>query len=181
MASTSSPRARHWSDVLALVTGVALIGIVIWPGGPTANNAAAEELRFPVATWLVLASAGALALAGTTIAQRWSMRTLGRGLIALGGLLLLANLFFVRDFGLRSMLTLLLPGLALLASAFGAGPMPRDIGPESDATRRPDSTRTHDSRAVTEREVDIAHGTDSVTPTQRNYGPGVRRDDRPSA
>ena len=132
MASTSSARTRHWSDLLALVTGVALIGMVLWPGGPLANSATAEELRFPAAAWIVLAVAGTLAIAGATAAQRWTLRALGRGLIAAGGLLLLANLLFVRDFGLRSALTLLLPGLALLAAAAGAGPMPRDIGPGYD-------------------------------------------------
>ena len=182
MLSTNSPRTRHWSDLLALLTGVALIGVVIWPGGPTANNAAAEELRFPVAAWMVLGSAGFLALAGATVAQRWSLRGLGRGLIAVGGVLLLVNLFFVRDFGVRALLTLLLPGVALLAAAFGAGPMPRDLGPDYDATRRADLPRTaRDSGAfAAERQVDIAHGTDTETRTQRNYGPGTSRDERPS-
>ena len=181
MASTSSPRTRHWSDVLALVTGVALIGMVIWPGNPFANNSAAEELRFPIASWMTLVIAGTLALAGTTIAQRWSRRGAGRTLIALGGALLLVNLFFVRDFGARSLLTLLLPGLALLAAAFGAGPMPRDVGPGYHGTDRSDLPRMRRSGAVTEREVDIAYGSDTETRTQRNYGPGSEREDRPSA
>ena len=183
MASMNSPRTRHWSDVLALLTGVALLGLVIWPGGPTANNAAAEELRFPVAAWMVLGGAGFLALAGATIAQRWSMRGLGRGLIALGGVLLLVNLFFVRDFGVRAILTLLLPGIALLAAAFGAGPMPRDLGPDYGATHRPDLPRSSRSSGAfaADREVDIVQASDSETRTQRNYGPGVTRDERPSA
>ena len=183
MASTSSPRTRHWSDLLALVTGVALIGMVIWPGNPFANNSAAEELRFPIASWMTLAIAGALALGGTTIAQRWSRRGVGRTMIALGGALLLVNLFFVRDFGARSLLSLLLPGIALLAAAFGAGPMPRDLSSDADTTRRADLPRTaRTPRTVaTEREVDIAYGAEGETRTRRNYGPGVERDERPSA
>ena len=180
MASTSSTRTRHWSDVLALVTGVALIGMVIWPGNPVATNAAAEELRFPIASWMTLVIAGALALGGATIAQRWSRRGAGRAMIALGGVLLLANLLFVRDFGARSLLTLLLPGLALLAAAFGAGPMPRDVGPEYRGTSRSDTPRQR-SGSVAERKVNLAQGNGIETRTQRNYGPDAGREDRPSA
>jgi hypothetical protein len=71
--------------------------------------------------------AGAFALASVAVAQRWKLRPLARALLAVAAVGLLIVLFMFRDFGPRAMLTVLLPAMLLLVSAFAVGPMPRDL------------------------------------------------------
>ncbi|HUQ81452.1 MAG TPA: hypothetical protein VM076_09955 [Gemmatimonadaceae bacterium] len=126
-ASSVGPKSRNWADLVAIVTGVALIGLAMWPGPQSASAGAARESGNPQLLWLSHACAGALALGAVAAAQRWSLRPLARGLLILGGLGLLSVLLVFRDFGPRALLTAVLPALLLLGAATAIGPMPRDM------------------------------------------------------
>jgi hypothetical protein len=120
-------RRRHWADVVAIFTGVALLGLAIWPGPQSASAGAARESGNPQALWLAHAMAGASALISVGIAQRWKLRGLARALLVIAALALVVLLFTFRDFGPRALLTVLLPAALLLLSATAVGPMPRDL------------------------------------------------------
>jgi peptidoglycan/LPS O-acetylase OafA/YrhL len=126
-ASRTGAKRRHWADVVAIVTGLALLGLAIWPGSPSASAGAAIESGRPDYLWLGHALAGGIALLGVTAAQRWGLRSLGRSLLIIAGLGLVALLVMFHEFGPRAILTVLLPALLLLAAAASVGPMPREL------------------------------------------------------
>ena len=129
--TTASPKTRHWSDFVAILVGVSMIGIALRPGGQNASNEAAQDLGDPQWALMVHITSGALALASVFLAQRRGARTgLPKTLLLIAGALLLG--MFIMSMvsgasGARSWLTLLLPGLLLLGAAFGVGPMPRNL------------------------------------------------------
>jgi hypothetical protein len=126
--SRQGAQSRHWADVLAIFTGLALLGLAIWPGPQSASAGAARESGGnQEILWLSHAIGGALALASVAIAQRWKLRPLARVLLATAAVGLVVVLFTFRDFGPRALLTLLLPAVLLLVSASAVGPMPRDL------------------------------------------------------
>ena len=125
--STRGAQRRHWADVVAIFTGLVLLGLAIWPGPQSASAGAAQEAGNPDLLWLAHATAGAVALAGVVVAQRWQLRPMGRLLLVIAALGLLSVLIVFRDFGPRALLTVLLPALLLLAAAMAVGPMPRDL------------------------------------------------------
>jgi hypothetical protein len=127
---TEGPRTRLWADVVAIVVGVALLGIGIWPSDVTASRGAERELGSPDVAMLARWLGGALAVGGVLIAQRWRRRRLGRTFLIVAALVLLAAFASARDFGWRAWFTLALPAALLLAAAFAAGPMP---APSADA------------------------------------------------
>lgn len=107
-----------------------MIGIALRPGSHNASAAAAQDLGNP--KWILIAhiASGALALASVFLAQRRGRGGLPKMLLLLAGALLLGGFILsitTGDSGTRAWLTLLLPGVLLLASAFGVGPMPRDL------------------------------------------------------
>lgn len=124
MAAVSGRTARTWADFLALLIGVSLIGISIWPGPPSATSDALRELRHADTLWLVHAGAGSATLVALALAQTARWRGLGRVLLAVAALTLLAALIVFRDFSTRAVLTLVLPALILLACVFAIGPVP---------------------------------------------------------
>ena len=115
---------RNVAGVAVILTGVILLALAIWPGDPTASAGAARELGRPVFAWASHGIAGILAIGAVFVAQRDRWRALGRVMLVLGGVLLLAALVMARDFGARALLTLLLPAVVLLASATALGPLP---------------------------------------------------------
>ena len=125
--STQGAQGRHWADVVAIFTGLALFGLAIWPGPQSASAGAAQEAGNPQLLWLAHASAGALSLAAVVAAQRWQLRPISRILLVVAALGLLSVLIVFRDFGPRALLTVLLPALLLLAASTSVGPMPRDL------------------------------------------------------
>lgn len=127
VAVARGARRRHWADVVAIVTGVALFGLAIWPGPPSASEGAAAESGRPQVLWLVHALAGMMTLLGVTVAQRWGLRQMGRSLIVIAAVGLIAVLFQFNQIGSRALLTVLLPAILLLVAAFSVGPMPREI------------------------------------------------------
>lgn len=74
MAEIPEVRRRHWADVAAIVAGLALMGLAIWPV-PFANTAEAGR---QVSVWWIYALAGGLSLAGVFLGQRWQFRQLAR-------------------------------------------------------------------------------------------------------
>lgn len=117
--------SHKWSDIVVIVTGVALLAMAIWPGEPTASGDAASDLRVPGMAWIAHIVAGALAITSAFLAQWWGRRPLARILLVGAAILLAAVLLVSGTFDLRSMLTLGLPALLLLVSVFGIGPLGR--------------------------------------------------------
>ena len=118
------PGARRWSDMLAILTGVALLAISIWPGEPTASGDASRDLRAPQLAWLAHIVAGALAIGAVFVAQAWRRLGMARAMLVAGAALLLIALVVSRLLDARSLLSLGLPAVALLAASWGLGPMP---------------------------------------------------------
>jgi hypothetical protein len=126
--SRQGAKGRHWADVVAIFTGLALLGLAIWPGPQSASAGAARESGGnQEILWLAHAAAGALALGSVAIAQRWNLRAIARGMLAVAAVGLVVVCFTFRDFGPRALLTLVLPAMLLLVSAFAVGPMPREL------------------------------------------------------
>ena len=122
MAEAPELRRRHWADVLAIVAGLTLMGLAIWPV-PFANT---PETGRQVNVWWIYALAGGLSLAGVFLGQRWELRQLARGLmLAAVGVLLYGLLVVFRDLGTAAVLTTLIPSVLLLLAAPFFGPMPR--------------------------------------------------------
>ena len=115
MPDTSSiQRRRTWADVVAIVAGVAAVGLAMWP------NLAADEGPTGVALGsgtIASIAAGALAIAAVVMAQR-SPGT-ARIPLALGGVLLLLTPFvFARSGGFVPTLQMILGALMLVAVPF---------------------------------------------------------------
>ena len=129
--TAASPKARHWSDFVAILVGVALIGISLRPGGQNASTEAAQDFGNPKWALIVHITSGALALASVFLAQRRGARNgLPKTLMLVAAALLLGMFIMSIVSGLsgtRSWLTLLLPGLLLLGASFAVGPMPRNL------------------------------------------------------
>ena len=122
MADTTTARQRRqWADVVAIVTGVAAVGLAIWP-----NLAADEGGGVGLVTGaLATAVGGALAIAAVLLAQR-SPGT-AKIPLALGGILLILTPFlFVRSDGVVPTLQIVI-GILMLVSAPFIGRMPDDV------------------------------------------------------
>jgi O-antigen/teichoic acid export membrane protein len=122
MADVPEVRRRHWADVAAILAGLMLMGLAIWPV-PFAD---APETGRQVSVWWIYALAGGLSLVGVFLGQRWEFRQVARGLLfAAVGVLLYGLVTMFRDLGTAAVLTVLVPGLLLLLAAPFFGPMPR--------------------------------------------------------
>ena len=129
MTSSNPPaRTRHWTDFLAILTGVALLALAVWPRPATISEEASQELGSPEYAWIAWIIGGASALAAVFLAQRARRPALFRGLMLLGGVVLLVGFIVSRaSMGANGWLTLMLPAVVLFACAFGIGPMPRQV------------------------------------------------------
>jgi hypothetical protein len=130
MADARTARQRRqWADVAAIITGVAAVGLAIWP-----NLAADEGGGVGLGTGaLATALGGALAIAAVLLAQR----SPGPAKIplALGGLLLIVTPFlFVRADGYVPTLQMILGAMMLLSAPF-LGRMPIDPPEERPGAR----------------------------------------------
>ena len=116
-----------------------MVALSIW-GGSAAGVSETGESRAAI-PWFVHFSAGALAIAGVLIAQRWNRRRLGQAALLVSALILIGSLVMFRYFGPWALLTFALPAVALLVSMPFLAPMPA-----------PDmSGKTPDSPAIGER------------------------------
>jgi hypothetical protein len=122
MPEVPEVRRRHWADVAAIVAGLVLMGLAIWPV-PFAGTA---ETGRRVTVWWIYALAGGLSLVGVFLGQRWQLRQLARGLLFAAVAVLLYGLVTTfRELGTAAVLTAVVPGLLLLFAAPFFGPMPR--------------------------------------------------------
>jgi hypothetical protein len=122
MADVPEVRRRHWADIAAILAGLMLMGLAIWPV-PFVDTSATEGR---ISVWWIYALAGGLTLAGVFLGQRWRLRDLARGLMfAAVGVLLYGLVTKFRDLGTAAVLTVVVPGVLLLLAAPFFGPMPR--------------------------------------------------------
>lgn len=122
MADVPEVRRRHWADIAAILAGLMLMGLAIWPV-PFADD---PETGRQVSVWWIYALAGGLSLVGVFLGQRWEFRQVARGLLfAAVGVLVYGLVTMFRDLGTAAVLTVLVPGLLLLLAAPFFGPMPR--------------------------------------------------------
>jgi hypothetical protein len=122
MAEVTEKRRRHWADVAAILAGLMLMGLAIWPV-PFADR---PETGRQVDVWWIYALAGGLSLVGVFLGQRWRFRQLAQGLLfAAVGVLLYGLVVEFRELGIAAVLTVVIPGALLLLAAPFFGPMPR--------------------------------------------------------
>lgn len=121
MAEVPEVRRRHWAGVAAILTGLMLMGLAIWP----VPFVSTEEVR-RVSVWWIYALAGGLSLVAVFLGQRWRFQQLAQGLLfAAVGVLLYGLIAVFRDLGTAAVLTAAIPGLLLLFAALFFGPIPR--------------------------------------------------------
>lgn len=118
----TEPERRQWADLAIIIVALTLLGMAIW-GGPILTEAG-EEIAYTHAVWLTYAGAGALSLAAVLAAQRPSLRGLARALVIIAALGLLVSLLAYRDFGMRAVLTHIIPALILAFASRDLGPVP---------------------------------------------------------
>ncbi len=129
---TDSPtiqRWRQWADLVALVAGVAAVGLAMWP------NLAADEGGSDVgvgSSAIACIVAGALAVIGVFRAQRSPGSA--RIPLALGGLLLILTPFVFGGAAGYVPTLQIICGVLMLAAAPFIGPMPDEL-PDRDAGR----------------------------------------------
>jgi hypothetical protein len=122
MADVPEVRRRHWADVAAILAGLMLMGLAIWPV-PFVDT---METGRPISVWWIYALAGGLSLVGVFLGQRWRFRQLAQGLmLAAVGVLVYGLVTTFRELGTAAVLTAVIPGLLLLLAAPFFGPMPR--------------------------------------------------------
>ena len=122
MAEVPEVRRREWADVLAILAGLMLWGLAIWP----VPFAQASEVGRQVDVWWIYALAGGFSVVAIFLGQRWRLRHLAQGLLlAAVAVLLYGLLTQFRELGPIAVLTAVIPGLLLLLAAPFFGPMPR--------------------------------------------------------
>lgn len=120
-------KTRHWTDFVAILTGVTLLALAVWPRQTSISDDASRDLGNPQYAWVAWIVSGLAALAAVLLAQRSRRPALYRGLMLLGGTVLVVGFILSRELmGARSWLTLLLPAVVLYSTAFGIGSMPRE-------------------------------------------------------
>jgi O-antigen/teichoic acid export membrane protein len=119
--TSDGPRARHWSNVVLIFTGLLLAGFAIWAAPLFGDPATVDS----VATWVVYGGAAMLSLGALFIAQRRAGQTLSRLLVAAACVVLVIGLFMFREAGWRVWLTIIIPAIALMSTIPFLGRMPR--------------------------------------------------------
>jgi predicted MFS family arabinose efflux permease len=126
MPETTGRAQRNAANTAAIVVGAVLVALSMW-GGSAVGVSETGESRAQV-PWLVHFSAGALAIAGVLIAQRWRRRRLGQAALLIGAAILIGALVMFRYFGPWAWLTFVLPAVVLLAATPFLAPMPAPTG-----------------------------------------------------
>ena len=121
---TERPPTRPWADVLALVTGVALIGLSLWPSILVTSPEGVGGSGRPGTLVIFRVVAGITAVVAVFAAQAWRRRTLARALLVAAAVVLVVALTSFRDFGAWALGTVVLPAALLLVSATAVGPLP---------------------------------------------------------
>ena len=125
MADVPERQRRHWADVAAILAGLILMGLAIWPV-PFVH--AADRGGQVAVTWWIYALAGGLTLVGVFLGQRWERKQLARGLMVAALLVLVYGLITTLwELGTVALLTAIVPALLILLAVPFFGPMPRDL------------------------------------------------------
>ena len=125
MADVPERQRRHWADVAAILAGLILMGLAIWPV-PFVH--AADRAGQVAVVWWIYALAGGLTLVAVFLGQQWHRKQLAQGLmVAALGVLLYGLFTTLWDLGTVALLTAVVPGLLILLAVPFFGPMPRDL------------------------------------------------------
>lgn len=132
-STSTEPAAAHQvADMFAVLIGMSLLGMSLYGGGLIATGEG-EEIRNGQFVWLAYFFTGTIALIATGMAQWERHQTKARILLAVDGLALLGSLLAFYNFGWRALLTIALPGVALIVFSRFLGPLP---APQSGTARR---------------------------------------------
>lgn len=123
---------RGWPYFLAILTGVSLIGLALWPGDWSGSRSSDLQTRNSDVLWLVHALTGATAILAVFLARRRPWRPAARLLLTLAAVTLLATLLLFRDFSMRPLLTLIVPAVALVVAALAMGRVPGGDDPRRE-------------------------------------------------
>ncbi|HEU4631764.1 MAG TPA: hypothetical protein VFS08_18590 [Gemmatimonadaceae bacterium] len=118
MAPTATDRRFELADVAAILAGVAALGSAIWGAPITFDNAYDAPISSLWGAYLV---AGVLAIVAVFVAQR--RRGLGRGLLAVAGLISLAITLLGGGGWVTARVVHLVLGLIMLAASTSIGRM----------------------------------------------------------
>jgi hypothetical protein len=129
--SPSQAKRRRWADVVVIIAAVYVFFAAVW--SPPELISRGDAGAVGDTTWLYVAYAlgGTLALAGLFIVQRWI--GIGRITIGVAGLIVLSAFLALREITPLALLSIGISGVALVAAAPFAGPMP---SPEEEGKRR---------------------------------------------
>lgn len=132
-STNAGPASSHQiADMFAVLIGMSLLGLALYGGGLIATGET-EEIRNGQLVWVVCFVTGTIALVATGMAQWERHQTKARLLLAVDGVALLGALFAFYNFGWRALLTIALPGIALIALSRFLGPLPL---PQTGAAKR---------------------------------------------
>ena len=123
-ATSGIETSRQLADFFAILIGMSLLGMALY-GGSLIATGEGEEIRYGQLVWLVYFVTGSVALIATGMAQWERWQSIARIVLAVDGLALLAGLVAFNNFGVRALLTVALPGIALIALSRFLGPIPR--------------------------------------------------------
>jgi hypothetical protein len=123
-SQTVSGESRQLADFFAILIGMSLLGMALY-GGSLIASAEGEEIRHGQLVWLVYFVTGSVALIASGMAQYERWQTIARIVLAVDGLILLGGLVLFNNFGVRALLTVALPGVALIVLSRFLGPLPR--------------------------------------------------------
>jgi nitrate reductase NapE component len=124
---SSSRRRRNVADFLAILVGMSLIGVALY-GGPLIDKGEGRVIRNVDAVWMIQLVTGALAVTAVSLAQSDRWHSFGRGLIAIAGIIHLGGLGYFMSMGWRAWLTVVVPGVLLIALSRFIGPIQASTG-----------------------------------------------------
>lgn len=124
-------RRRRWADVVVIAVAVFELMLTMYGALLARPGGVAFDLQAPGWYYAAMSLSGVLALAAVLIAIR--LTTVARILCAAAGVLLLTAVFAFESIDLRTVLTIILPGVLLLGATPFLGPMP---SPEEEGMRR---------------------------------------------
>lgn len=115
-------RRRRWADIVVIIASAYALSAASWFPPELAEGGVNEAVRFPAWLWMAYLAAGLLGFAGVFAASRWT--ALGKGLVALAGLIMLGSFLTMARITTLAVLSIGGTGLALLVAAVFVGPMP---------------------------------------------------------
>lgn len=128
MGTQREATRRHWVTLLVIVASLYALAFAIWSPPAAAGPEAGAEARDVGAWWWIQVVGGGLGLASVLVALRRA--TLARGMLAVAGVVLILGVFTFGELSWVPLVTLALPGAAMLLAApfMGAMPTPEDEG-----------------------------------------------------